>query len=76
MAKPRSQDLHGLLVEEAEKIFFKLLDESRLASDTIVVEFITGRGKIQTRFAALAKEHGLEHHIPLSNAGVIIVEFE
>lgn len=76
MALPRSQDLHGLKVEEAEKIFFKLLDEARMASDTIEVEFITGRGKIQSRLAALAKEHDLHHYVPMSNAGVIVVEFE
>ena len=77
MALKREElDLHGYTVSAAEKVFHQFLDRSRLRKRLIEVHFITGTGKIQSRFVELAIEHELYHYRPLNNVGVIVVEFE
>lgn len=69
-------DLHGKRLLEAEKIFEAQLNDARLKSKWIEIQFITGAGPIRDRILALAQEHGLHHYIPMHNRGCIVVEFE
>ena len=69
-------DLHGLLVAEAEKVFFDKLNTSRLRKTLEVICFITGTGLIRERLLALAKEQDLYHYIPMANRGCVVIEFE
>jgi DNA-nicking Smr family endonuclease len=72
----RSIDLHGKKVADAEALFNEWLNRSRLERRLFEIQFITGNGKIHSRLKALASHHDLYHYVPLSNRGVIVIEFE
>lgn len=71
-------DLHGKRTEDAEREFHKALGEARLRRTSVEVEFIVGRGTgaIKHTILDLATKHGIYVYVPLSNDGVVVVEFE
>jgi hypothetical protein len=72
----RTHDLHGKRVAEAEDFFHQILGEVRMKRSTEEVTFITGTGVIQEKIKELATQQGLNVYVPMSNRGVIVVEFE
>lgn len=72
----RKIDMHGMTVAQAETVFHSLLNEIRLAQRFEIVHFITGNGPIKLRIASLSKNYALEHHTPMANKGMLVVEFE
>ena len=69
-------DLHGWKLQEAEKLFFDLLNEARIKRVLIEKLFITGTGAIRERYRELADAHDCRYYIPMANRGCIVVEFE
>ena len=72
----KSIDLHGYKVADTEKFFYDQLNAARLKSTLVEVMCITGTGVIRERLLALAKENDLNHYVPMSNRGCIVIEFE
>ena len=76
MFTQREIDTHGLSLKAAEELFYSTLNEVRLKKTELEVTFITGVGRIQSRFKELSQEHDLNHYVPMNNRGCIVVEFE
>lgn len=69
-------DIHGKNQQETEELFMNLLNECRLKKEELEVTFITGVGVLQKRLQKLAIGLDLEWHIPMANAGCIVIYFE
>lgn len=73
----REIDLHRMRQAEAEELFHRLLNETRLGSRSEEICLITGRGGVlQTLVLKLARAQELHCYIPMSNPGCVVVEFE
>ena len=69
-------DFHGINLEDAITKLQKLIDSTRLNSQSLECRLIVGHGIIRREFILLLENYDIEYIIPNNNSGIIVAFIE